>query len=232
MKSFFKRKYKRLIALIAFLAVGCVGLFLGFAYFNANYSGDTLSFEKDGKTENLSAVSNTYDGEGYFLTSSLNVDGGLQRRYFAKKIGANGQVLFETELIRAEGDNGEFSFVTGVTEDRVIAFTSNFYYLYALKEDGLERLDFAQGHWNIGANPEGGIKNFAFDVYGDTIDIYSVHNSAGSATSIVVYAERTTIENDRFTTSIQSEIKRSSGSSNKRLVSMGASAKGVTVTEE
>ncbi|MBR2969266.1 MAG: hypothetical protein IKC36_05435 [Clostridia bacterium] len=231
MKSFLKKKYKRLIALIVFLAMGCVGLFLGYAHFTADASGAALAYETEGKMENLSAVSSTYDDSGYFLTTSVNSEGG-ERKFFVKKIGLEGQVEFQTELVRATGDSGEFTYVTGVTEDRVIAFTSNHYYLYALKENGLELLDTHQGNWNIAANPDSGVKNFAFDVHDGVIDIYSLHNSAGSATSIVVYAEKTTVIGDAFVSSVNREIKRVSGNKNKKLVSMGALVKGFAVTED
>ena len=232
MKVFLRRKAKSLIALAASLAVLGAGLILAFTYFNVNSNGVTLVFAAEsGEAETLEAVSPTYDGSGFFLTSYYGTGDG--RRSVVRKIGENNEVIFENVLehatVNGVSDKGIFSYVTGVSENRVIAFTSNFYYLYELKNDGLTFLDAYQGNLNIGAGAATGVKNFAFDVYGDAIDIYTLDNKGASAASLRVFVEKTTIKNDRFTGSVYGEIKKTSG---KRLTNMGAQGKGIAVTED
>ena len=230
MKNIFKKKTISLILLFAAVSVGIACIVLAFTFLNVNGKG--LSFvAENGKTENLEAISPTFDGSGVFLSSYYDDAG--ERKCIVKKMGEGGEVIFESPLHNAtvDGvkDNGIFSYVTGISENRVIAFTSNFYYLYELKDDGLDLLDAYGGYINIGAGASTGVKNFTFDVYGDTIDIYTLDNKGSSAQSVVALVEKVTIRNDRFVGSVYGEIKRISG---KRLTNMGALGKGISVTED
>ena len=225
-----KQKWKRLLAFVLTLAIACAALTVSLTVFNVNTSGKAISFtSSDGTSETLEAIGSTYDGNGYFVSTYYDVNG--ERKYFAKLIGENDTVVFESELTHAtidgETDNGVFSTVIGVSEDRVIAFTGSWYYLYALTENGLELLDVHEGYLSIGASF--GTKNYAFDVYDDTIDIYTLDTKGSNAATVSVYVEKTTIVGDKFTGSIYGEIKRVSG---KRLMNMGAVAQGIAVTED
>lgn len=225
----FKKKWKQLLVATVALAIGIVSLTLSLAYFDVE-GGTRLGYiSSEGVMENLEGIGTTYDGDGYYLTSFYDV--GDVRKSVVRKIGEDGEVVFEKLLERAtfDGveDKGIFSAFIGVTEDRVIGFTANGYYFYKLTNEGLELLDTYQGHINIGSGT--GVKNYAFDVYGDTIDIYTLDNRGSNAATVSVWIEKTTIEGDTFIGSVHNEIKRASG---KRLTTMGALAKGVAVTED
>ena len=92
MKNFLKKKYKRLIALIVFLAMGCVGLFLGYAHFTADASGAALAYETEGKMENLSAVSSTYES---------NMGMSIPNAFTAEEILLHHYCLFESLMALA-----------------------------------------------------------------------------------------------------------------------------------
>ena len=229
MKTFEKGKIIRLVALIVSLAIGCAGIISFFTFFNVDTVGKTLKFSKGNANENIEQIGQTYDGSGYFL-SSYYEEGG-ERKSVVKKIGENNEIEFETELEKAtfngNVDNGVFSYVTGVSEDRVIAFTGSGYYLYELTESGLVFLDAFQGRYNVGAGF--GVRNFAFDVYDGKIDIYSVDTKGANMATLTVFIEKVTIENDKFVDSVSNEIKRTSG---KRLANMGAYAEGISISED
>ena len=230
MKNFAKGKIMRLVTLAIALMVGVTGLILSFTVFNVNTAGATLSFSEGGHDgENIEAISPTYDGSGYFVTSYYSEQG--ERKSVVKKVGADNSIEFESQLVQAKNgedvDNGVFSYVIGVTENRVIAFTSSWYYLYEYTESGLNLLDTYHGSVNIGAGL--GIRNYSFDVRDGNIYIYTVDCKGSNSASIAVFAEKVTIKNDKFEGSIYNEIKRTSG---KRLTNMGAQALGVAVTED
>ena len=229
MKTVAKGKIIRLVALVISLLIGGAGLISFFTYFNVDTNGQSLKFSQGGISENIEEIAPTFDGSGYFTSSYYDVDG--ERKSIVKKIGADGEVEFETELVNAsengETDNGVFTYVTGVSEDRVIAFTSNWYYLYELTDSGLNLLDVYQGYANIGAGV--GVRNYAFDVYDGKIDIYTVDNKGANAATLTVFVEKVTIEGDQFVGSVCKELKRASG---KRLTYMGAYAKGISVSED
>lgn len=230
MKSFLKRKFVRLLVFAFAIIVGCTCLILSLAYFNVDTAGETLNFKsQEGVSENLEAIAPTYDGSGFFVSSYYDVDN--ERKSVVKKVGKDNVVEFESELVHATKDGvtdqGIFSYITGVSENKVIAFTSNWYYLYELNENGLTFLDAYQGHLNIGAGM--GIRNFAFDVYDDVIDIYSIDNKGANSATLTVYIEKTTVNGNAFTGSVYNEIKKASG---RRLTNMGAQSKGLAVTED
>lgn len=224
-----KTKWRQLLIAAAILIIGCVGLVLALTYFNVDAGAELNFTSPQGVAENLEGIGKTYDGDGYFLSSFYDV--GEERKYVVKKIGADGEVEFETALEHATVDDvtdkGVFSTFIGITEDRVIGFTGSWYYLYELKEDGLALLDVHMGEMNIGAGL--GVRNYAFDVYEDTVQIYTLDNR-GNGSSARVYIERTTIVNDRFVGSSSNEIMRAIGKT--RVGSMGTHAKGVAVTED
>lgn len=224
-----KTKWRQLLIAAAILIIGCVSLILGLTCFRVTPS-KVLSFTSpQGVAENLEGIGQTYDGNGYFLTTFYDV--GEERKYAVKKIGEDGEVVFETELAHATkddvADKGVFSTFIGVSEDKVIGFTGNWYYLYELKEDGLTLLDAWMGETNIGSGL--GVRNFAFDAYEDTIDIYTLDNR-GNGSSAQVLIEKTTIVGDSFVSSKANKIKRASG--RKRLAEMGTHAKGLAITED
>ena len=224
-----KRTWKQLLIAVLALAIGCVGIVLAATQFTVK-SGVDLSFKSaQGAVENLEGIGKTYDGDGYFLSAFYDVDG--VRKNVVKKIGADGNVEFESVLEHASkdgsSDRGVFSTFIGVTENRVIGFTGSWYYLYELTENGLNLLDVYEGRINIGSGL--GVRNYAFDVYEDTIDIYTLDNRGSNAATISVWIEKTTIVGDTFIGSVNNEIKRASG---KRLTYMGALAKGIAVTED
>ena len=232
MKTFAKGKIIRLIALAIALVVGSAGLILFFTYFNVNTVGETLQYSTNGVNENIEAIAPTYDGSGYFISSFYD-DADGQRKSVVRKVGENNQVEFTTELKHATidgmADTGVFSYVTGISENRVIAFSSSWYYLYELTDSGLVLLDVYAGYSNIGAGV--GIRNFAFDVYDDKIDIYTLAN-IGTGSSLHVYIEKVSIASDRFEGSIYNEIMKMSTGRKPRPEKIGAEAKGIAVTED
>ena len=225
-----KKMWKKILGLSISVILACVSLALILTYFNVDVDGKLLSFtSSQGVAENLEGIGSAYNGDGYYLTSFYDTADG--RKSVVKKMGEGGEVQFETELTHAtiDGltDKGVFSTVIGVTENKVIAFTANWYYLYELTDNGLVFLDAYAGNINIGAGT--GVRNYAFDVYEDTIDIYTLDNRGSNAATVSVYIEKTTIVGDTFTGSVFNEIKRASG---KRLTNMGAIANGIAVTED
>lgn len=226
----FKKIWKQLLGAVLSVALACVCLVMVLTYFNVDTKGTAVKFTSpQGTAENVEGIGTTYDGDGYYVSTYYDVDG--TRKNVVKKIGKGGEIAFSQELEHAtiDGltDKGVFSTFVGVTENRVIAFTGSWYYLYELTEEGLTLLDAYAGNINIGAGL--GVKNYAFDVYDDTIDIYTLDNKGSNAATVSVYVEKTTIVGDKFTGSVYNEIMRASG---KRLTNMGALGKGIAVTED
>lgn len=220
----FNTKIKLILICIAALILSCACLTVYFTALNVDTQGSSIEFvTESGEKESIEAIGESYGGNGVYVSSFY--DSEEERHYMVRALGEDNAVKFKTELTHASNeygtDTGVFRSVIGISENRVLAFTMNWYYLYAVGENGLEFLDA------YGAALD--IENYTLDFPQEgRIDIYNLE-TRGTSSAAKVYAEKISIEGDRFQGSVSGEIKRKSG---RRLTSMGAEAKGICVTAD
>lgn len=220
-----RKKWKPILACLiaAFVCAGCLAVL--FTVADVETGGADLEFvSQSGTKESIEAIGETYDDSGFFVSSFYDTEEG--RKYNVRKIGSNNAVEFVTELEQAEDqdgmtDGGNFRSVFSVGKNRALAFTTNWYYLYELNQDGLELLDVYSAALDV--------EQYTYTVHEDgSIDIYNLE-TRGSSSTARVYIEKISITNDRFVGSTYGEIMRKSG---RRLTGMGAIAMGVSVTPD